>query len=88
LPGPNSRQYRDNRSRRQAVAIPNKAVVSKSGRKVAFTASRGLAKWNDMVLGQASKNDIEVLEGIEEGDSIIAEMHLSLAHNSRVRINQ
>jgi len=41
-----------------------------------------------MVLGQASKNDIEVLEGIEEGDSIIAEMHLSLAHNSRVRINQ
>lgn len=85
LPGRNAKAYIQI-PHQQAVVIPKPAVVMRSGKPVVFTYAGGLAKWNEVSLGIENGSEVEIVEGLQQGDSIITANNLQLAHDARVKI--
>ncbi len=67
--------------------IPKKAVVLRSEKQVVFTYKAGQAKWVYVKTGMENVNSFVVNEGLQEGDSVIYEGNLNLAHDAGVTIN-
>jgi len=70
------------------LLIPQDAVLVRSGRKLAFVVEDGVAKWRYIEVGLENESYAEVLDGIQEGESVIIEGHFTLAHDARVRIQK
>jgi len=76
------------------LLIPQDAVLTRGGRKLAFVVENGLAKWRYIQVGLENNEYAEVLpaeregEGIREGETVIVEGHFTLAHDARVRIEE
>ena len=68
------------------LLIPQEAVLVRGGRKMAFVVEDGLAKWRYIQVGHENDDYAEVLEGIKEGEMVIIEGHITLAHDAPVRI--
>ncbi len=66
------------------IVVPKQAVVMRSGRAVVFTAEEGLAKWNYVTTGRENGQEVEILEGLEEGKAVIITNNLQLAHDTPV----
>lgn len=69
------------------LVIPKQAVVLRSEKQVVFTYKSGQAKWIYVKTGTENINSFVVTEGLNEGDSIIFEGNLNLAHDAGVEIN-
>ncbi|MDW8466081.1 MAG: efflux RND transporter periplasmic adaptor subunit [Chloroherpetonaceae bacterium] len=68
------------------LVVPKRAIVERDGRKVVFVAQkepdgRELAKWHYVETGAENENEVEILEGLEEGDEIIVENNFTLSHD-------
>lgn len=70
------------------ILIPQDAVLSRSGRKLAFVVIDDVAKWRYIEIGLENEEYAEVLEGIKEGELVLIDGHLTLAHDARVKIIQ
>ncbi|MBE0461487.1 MAG: efflux RND transporter periplasmic adaptor subunit [Candidatus Aminicenantes bacterium] len=68
------------------LLIPQESVLVRGGRKMAFIVENGLAKWRYIQVGFENEDFVEVLEGIEEGEQVITEGHLTLAHDAKVNV--
>jgi RND family efflux transporter MFP subunit len=68
------------------LLIPQEAVLVRGGRKMAFVVEDGLAKWRYIQVGNENEDYAEVLDGIKEGELVIVEGHITLAHDAPVRI--
>lgn len=68
------------------IIIPKEAVVIRSGKAVVFTVSNSLAKWNYVTLGRENGKEVEILEGLKEGDDVIITNNLQLAHDAPVTV--
>ena len=68
----------------QHIVIPKEALVVRSGKFVVFTAKNKLAKWNYVTIGRENGKEIEILEGLQQGDSVIITNNLQLAHDATV----
>ncbi|MBS3819457.1 efflux RND transporter periplasmic adaptor subunit [bacterium] len=68
------------------LLVPQEAVLVRGGRKLVFAVEDGLTKWKYVDTGMENENYAEILEGIEVGDRIIVEGHLTLAHDAKVRV--
>lgn len=68
------------------VLIPQEAVLVRAGRKLAFVVEEGLAKWRYIEVGLENDDFAEVLDGVKEGEIVIVEGHLTLAHDARVKV--
>lgn len=68
------------------IIVPKEAVVIRSGKAVVFTAKDGLSKWNYVTVGRENGKEIEVLEGLKEGDEVIITNNLQLAHDAAVTV--
>ena len=68
------------------LLIPQDAVLSRSGRKLAFVFDNGVAKWRYLEIGLENEEYAEVLDGITEGEQVLIDGHFTLAHDARVRI--
>ncbi|MCF6341464.1 MAG: efflux RND transporter periplasmic adaptor subunit [Bacteroidales bacterium] len=66
--------------------IPKSALVLRSGKQVVFTFSAGLAKWNYVITGAENSDSYLIAEGLSEGDTLITEGNLNLAHDAVVEI--
>jgi len=62
------------------------AVLVRGGRPLVFVVENGLAKWRYIQTGQENEQLVEVLDGVKEGEPVIVEGHMTLAHDSAVRI--
>lgn len=69
------------------IIVPKEAVVIRSGKAVVFTAREGLAKWNYVTLGRENGKDVEILEGLKEGEKVIITNNLQLAHDAPVTVS-
>lgn len=69
------------------IVVPREAVVVRSGRQVVFTAENGLAKWNYVTAGRENGKEVEIVEGLKEGQQVIITNNLQLAHDAVVKIN-
>jgi len=70
------------------LLIPQDAVLSRSGRKLAFVVVGDVAKWRYIEIGLENEEYAEVLDGITEGEQVLIDGHLTLAHDARVKIVQ
>ena len=68
------------------LLVPQAAVLVRGGRPLVFVVENGLAKWRYIQTGQENEQLVEVLDGVKEGDPVIVEGHMTLAHDSAVRI--
>jgi RND family efflux transporter MFP subunit len=71
---------------RNRLLVPQEAVLVRGGRKLVFVVGDGLAKWRYIESGLENERFVEVLEGVKEGDEIITDGHLTLAHDAEVKI--
>ena len=71
---------------RDRLLVPQGAVLVRGGRKLVFVVGNGLAKWRYIEPGLENECFVEVLEGVKEGDEIITDGHLTLAHDAEVKI--
>lgn len=69
------------------IIIPESALVIRSGKEVVFVEEGGLAKWKYVSTGLKSNNQVEVLEGLVEGDAVITTNNIYLAHDAPITIN-
>jgi len=70
---------------REALVVPKKAIVVRSGKKVLFTEENGLAKWHYVTTGLDNGEEIEILEGLKENEKVIISNNLQLNHDSPVK---
>lgn len=68
------------------LLIPQEAILVRGGRKMAFVVEDGLAKWRYIQVGHENEQYAEVLEGINEGEEVIVEGHITLAHDAPVSV--
>lgn len=68
------------------VIIPKSALVLRSGRHVVFVydTKEKLAKWHYVVVANENNEDLAIGEGLEEGDLVIYDGNLNLAHDAKV----
>ncbi|NJO68820.1 MAG: efflux RND transporter periplasmic adaptor subunit [Bacteroidetes bacterium] len=83
--GMNIKIIAEDKVARQLV-IPKQALVLRSEKQVVFTLSAGLAKWNYVKTGLENSTSFTITEGLKEGDTVIYEGNLNLAHDARVSI--
>jgi membrane fusion protein, multidrug efflux system len=68
-----------------SIIIPKSAIVFRSGKPVAFTIEKNTAKWNYLVLGKENENEVQVLDGLAAGATVIINNNLQLVHDSPVK---
>ena len=75
------------------LLVPRDAVLVRAGRKLVFVVEGDLAKWRYIQAGLENDEFVEVLEeGIQdterlrEGERVITEGHITLAHDARVQV--
>jgi RND family efflux transporter MFP subunit len=76
---------------KDVLKVPIEAVRFRSERAVVFVikdikGSSGVADWRYVELGAKNDEEWEIVNGIQEGEKIVIEGHMTLAHQSKVRI--
>lgn len=79
-------RVRVQRAMNRQLVIPKSALVLRNNRKVVFTCKEGLAQWVYVQTGLENSESYTVTEGLQEGDSVIYEGNLNLAHESPILV--
>jgi RND family efflux transporter MFP subunit len=69
------------------LVIPKQALVLRSEKQVVFTYKNGKAFWVYVKTGLENISSFTISEGLHEGDSVIYEGNLNLAHDAGVTVN-
>ncbi len=75
------------------IKIPHQAYTIRGDRPVVFAVkdlngNKGVADWRYVELAERNDEEIIVSSGLEEGETIVIEGQMTLAHQSKVRIEQ
>jgi RND family efflux transporter MFP subunit len=73
------------------IKVPRDAVITRQDRYLVFTIKdiqgrTGTANWVYVDVGHQNDEEIEIKSGIQEGDLVVIEGHMTLAHQSKVKI--
>lgn len=76
------------------LVIPKSAVILRSGKQVVFTLEDGKALWNYVLTGLenadscivSNKADVNVTDGLLDGDVVIVSGNVNLAHEAPVKV--
>ena len=68
------------------LAIPKTALVLRTNRQVVFTLNNGKAYWNYVSTGLENSTSFVITEGLQEGDTIIYDGNINLAHDTPVEV--
>lgn len=69
-----------------ALAIPREALVGSTKSAEVFVVRAGIAERRPVLVGQQTATFLEVLEGLEEGDSVVTSGQSNLVDRSRVLV--
>jgi multidrug efflux pump subunit AcrA (membrane-fusion protein) len=70
------------------LIVPRLAVLEGEGGNVVFTVENGRAKMIKVVTGAEDEKNIEIKQGLSEGDEVIIEGNYGLIENSKVEIQK
>jgi len=68
------------------LIIPKKALVLRTNRQVVFTLHNGKSMWNYVKTGLENANGFIITEGLTQGDSVIYDGNINLAHEAPVKV--
>jgi len=69
------------------LTIPKTALLLRTNRQVVFTLREdGLAQWNYVQTGLENSTEYVILEGLKDGDLVIYDGNLNLAHETPVSV--
>ena len=79
------------RVQKNVIKVPIDAIQPRQDRYLVFVVkdlqgSTGMAMWEYVELGEKNDEEQEIISGVNEGDLVIVEGHMTLAHQSRVKI--
>ncbi len=57
--------------RRDALFVPNQAILEREGRKRVYTVADGRARATTVKVGESNWNSTEILKGLREGDRVV-----------------
>ncbi len=77
-------RVRVQRATDRQLMIPKSALVLRNNRKVVFTSKEGRAQWVYVQTSLENSTSYVVTEGLNEGDSVIFEGNINLAHESPI----
>ena len=69
------------------LVIPKEALVLRTNKQVVFTLRDGRAQWNYVETGLENSTEYVIVDGLQEGDLVIYEGNLNLAHETPVSVN-
>ena len=70
----------------QQLVVPKEALVLRTNKKVMFTVRDGKAMWNYVSTGLENSTSYVITEGLKEGDVLVVDGSVHLAHESPVVI--
>ncbi|MDL2223376.1 efflux RND transporter periplasmic adaptor subunit [Bacteroidales bacterium OttesenSCG-928-M11] len=73
--------------KKDALTIPNEAVIKEMGRDIVYLYSNGHAKLVEVVRGMRTASDLEIIEGLQSGDTLITTGVMQLRDGLPVNIN-
>jgi len=79
-------RVRVQRATDKQLLLPKSALVLRNNRKVVFTAKGGLAQWVYVQTSLENSESYVVTEGLQEGDSVIYEGNINLAHEAPILV--
>ncbi|MFD2037617.1 efflux RND transporter periplasmic adaptor subunit [Belliella marina] len=85
LPGMNARAI-IRAPQTNSIVVPKQALVYRSSRAVVFTIENNESKWNYVEVGKDNGKEVEILSGIEAGNTVITTNNLQLAHQAPIQI--
>ncbi len=85
-PGMNATAEIEYKVLKNVVKVPRKAILVRSDRPLVFVVDKGIALWRYIELGAQNDEEAEVKSGVKEGELVVVEGHLTLAHQSKVKI--
>ncbi|MBN3583790.1 efflux RND transporter periplasmic adaptor subunit [Algoriphagus aestuarii] len=85
LPGMNARAI-IRAPQNNSLVVPKDALVYRSGRAVVFSIENNESKWNYVEVGKDNGEEVEILEGVDAGSTVITSNNLQLAHQAPVQI--
>ena len=68
------------------LTIPKSALVLRSNKQVVFTLLNGIAQWNYVQTGLENSTHYTIVDGLQEGNIVIYEGTLNLAHETPVTV--
>ena len=71
---------------RDVVVVPKKLVVKRQNQDVIFVEESARAQMRNVETGLESRDSIEIVDGIEEGDRLITSNYETLRGRTRVRV--
>ncbi|ABM62503.1 efflux RND transporter periplasmic adaptor subunit [Halorhodospira halophila] len=72
--------------RRQAVVIPEEALILDGPRRYVYRITDGVARQVDVEIGQRQNGRVEISAGLEPADRVVALGHQRLSDGTRVRV--
>lgn len=91
LPGMHANIDVEHKIFENVIKVPRDAVITRQDRYLVFTVKdiqgrTGIANWVYVDVGHQNDEEIEIKSGIQEGDLVVIEGHMTLAHQSKVKI--
>ena len=69
-----------------AIVMPAEAIIPEMGKKKVYIYSNGKAMPRDVITGLRTESEIQIIQGIEPGDTVITSGTLQLRKGSKVKI--
>jgi membrane fusion protein (multidrug efflux system) len=73
---------------KNAITAPNEAIIAEMGRDIAYIYSEGKARQVELVKGIRTESNIQILEGLNPGDTLIVSGILQLRDGLPVTIDK
>lgn len=73
-------------TRERAVWVPEEAIVPRGGEQFVFRVQEGRAALTRVTLGVRQLGRVEVIDGLNEGDTVVTAGHTMLRDNASIRV--
>jgi len=70
---------------RNVLLVPRLAVLEREGKKIVFTCENNRAEITNVLTGAEDEKNIEIKEGLKEGDEVIVEGNYALLEGTKVK---
>ena len=69
-----------------ALVVPFKAVLQRDGKTGVFVIDGDRARFRPVITGVTDENEVEVIDGLAQGEEVISDGHYGMADNTRVQV--